>query len=130
MAREFKRKFSRGTTDEALFFRSALFEQVFSQTPQEDIETLIQILFFGQVKYDYSMTNLGRIPIPECNGDLQVEAFYGPLVNSSSRERTVGISTVAGKMSFSFAFRQSMMNPARGKALLDRALGLLLEAAQ
>ena len=128
VAREFKRKFGRSTTKEGLFFQSALFEKVFPQVTQEDIDILIQILFFGRVKYDYSITNLGRLPIPERNGNFQVEAFYGPLVNSSPLERTVGISTAAGKISFSFLFRQSMMDRASGKAIMDRAIGLLLAA--
>lgn len=129
VAREFKRRFRSDTNGAAIFFQPALFGKIFTETPREDVETLLRVLFYGPVKYDYSMTNLGLLPIPEQNGSLRVEAFYGPLVNSSQFERTVGISTVAGRMSLSLLFRQSKMRPASGKALMDRAIGLLLAAS-
>ena len=77
------------------------------------------------VKYDFSITNLGRIVLPERSGDLQVEAFYGPLVNASPYERTVGVSTLGGQMSIVLLFRRSMMEPARGRELLERAVSCI-----
>lgn len=125
LAREFKQNFKHDTRDEALFFRPAMFATAPAHLTPDDFEILAPILFFGPVKYDFSITNLGRLPIAERIGSLQVDAFYGPLVNSSPYERTVGVSTLAGKMSLSFLFRKSTMSPARGQALMDRAIALL-----
>ena len=129
-AREFKHKLEQGSRNETLFFNPLLFSKIFTQVPPADIGILAEMLFAGPVKYDFSITNLGRVVIPEHCGALQVEAFYGPLVNSSVYERTVGVSTLAGQMSMSFIFRKSMMEPARGKEMVERAIGVLMDAVK
>ena|GEM_PF-2331328 len=125
IAREFKKNLSHGSRDEALFFMPLMFSKIFTQIPRGDLELMLPFFFGRPVKYDFSITNLGRLPIPERSGALQVEAFYGPLVNSSAYERTVGVSTLADQMSFAFIFRKSMLEPAHGQELMERALGLL-----
>jgi len=125
VAREFKQKLSRDSRDETLLLMPLLFSKIFSQVPPSDHRILLRLLFSRPVTYDFSITNLGRVVIPERNGALQVEAFYGPLVNSSAYERTVGVSTLAEQMSLAFIFRQSMLAPASGRELLEHALGLL-----
>ena len=125
IAREFKKNFSRGSRDEALFFMPLMFSKIRTQFPPGDLEMVMPSFFGKPVKYDFSITNLGRLPIPERNGNLQVEAYYGPLVNSSPYERTVGVSTLGDQMSLSLLFRQSMLEPARGQELMERALRLL-----
>lgn len=129
VAREFKQRFAQDTRDEVLFFKTAMFIKAFTELPRADLNILADVMFSGPVNYDFSITNLGRIPIPEHNGKLNVQAFYGPLVNSSPYERTVGVSTLAGQASFSFLFRKSMMDPASGQALMDRAVKILLDAS-
>ncbi len=125
-AREFKQKLEQDSRNETLFFNPLLFSKIFTpQIAPADIGILVEMLFSRPVKYDFSITNLGRIPIAERSGALQVEAFYGPLVNASPYERTVGVSTVAGQMSLAFIFRRSMLEPADGKQLMERAIGML-----
>ena len=125
IAREFKKNLSRASRDEVLFFMPLMFSKIRTQIPPDDLGLVLPKFFGSPVKYDFSITNLGRLPIPERNGALQVEAYYGPLVNSSPYERTVGVSTLADQMSLSLLFRKSMLEPARGQALMERALGLL-----
>jgi hypothetical protein len=122
VAREFKQKLTRDSRDEVLFFMPLMFSKIFTQIPAGDREMVMPMLFGGPVKYDFSITNLGRIVLPERSGDLQVEAFYGPLVNSSPYERTVGVSTLGGQMSIVFLFRRSMMESDRGRELMERAV--------
>ncbi len=129
IAREFKHKFSLDTRLEELFFKPAVFMKIFTGFSNDDINMLMEIIFSGPVKYDFSITNLGRVAIPERSGSLQVEAFYGPLVNSSPYERTVGVSTLGGQMSMSFLFRKSIMDVGTGQKLMNRALGMLIEAS-
>lgn len=130
VARAFKQKFSAGTRPEELFFKPTVFMKIFTGFSNDDIDMLMGIIFSGRVKYDYSITNLGRVPIPERSGSLRVDAFYGPLVNSSPYERTVGVSTLNGQMSISFLFRKSMMDVETGQKLMNRALDVLLEATR
>ena len=125
IARAIKQNLIRDSRDEALFFKPLMFSKIFTQIPRGDLEIVLGMMFGRPVEYDFSITNLGRIAIPERSGALHVEAFYGPLVNSSAYERTVGVSTLAGQMSLAFIFRQSMLAPADGQALLERAMGLL-----
>ena len=129
VARAFKQKLGDDLCDEILFFRLLLFSKIFAKISPSDRQITAKLLFSSPIEYDFSITNLGRIPISEHNGAFQVEAFYGPLVNSSKYERTVGVSTAGGRMSLSLIFRKSMMEPARGKALIGRALEILTEAA-
>ena len=130
VAREFKQKLTQDSRDEALFFMPLMFSKIFTQVPAGDREIVGRMLFGGPVKYDFSITNLGRIVLPERSGDLQVEAFYGPLVNSSPYERTVGVSTLGGQMSIVFLFRRSMMEPDKGKDLLERAINCIKVVCQ
>ena len=104
--------------------------KAFSQAAPADIDILLRLLFFSPVNYDFSITNLGRVALPERCGALQVEAFYGPLVNSSEHERTVGVSTLGGQLGMVYTFRRSKMEPARAKELLERVVALLIEAAR
>ena len=89
----------------------------------------MELLFNSPVAYDFSITNLGRLAIPERSGGLRVEAFNGPLINSSEYERTVGVSTLGGQMSISYIFRKSQTDPAAAGELMQRALELLTRAA-
>lgn len=125
LARRFKQKFSRELRPERLFFKPLLYAQVFSQLPAAERGLAVEILFNGPVDYDFSITNLGRLPIPERSGGLRAEAFYGPLVNSSESERTVGISTLGAQMSITYLSRQSRSDPEQAKELLERAVALL-----
>jgi hypothetical protein len=127
LAREFKQRLDAEMRDERLFFGPLLCARAFSQVPDVDHGLVSRILFSGPVDHDLSITNLGHIILPEHSGTLRVEAFHG-LVNSSEFERTVTVGTVAGQMSFAYLVRRSLADPANAKALMDRALALLVQA--
>jgi len=129
MARDFKHRLGQNTRDEELFFKPMLISQAFSQSAPADVGILLGLLFFSPVNYDFSITNLGIVDLPERCGALQVEAFNGPLVNSSEHERTVGVSTFRGQLGMTFNLRRSKMEPAQAKALLERVSAILVEAS-
>jgi len=129
VAREFKQKLSRASADDRVFFMQLMMRGIDAMFRGPRAFGAMGSLFSGQPEYDYSITNLGLLDFPAQNGPLHVEAFYGPLVNSSPYERTVGVSTLAGQISLSFLFRKSTMDPTSGQALMDRAIGLLIRAA-
>ncbi len=127
LARQFKDRFSPELHDERLFFKPLLFSKAFAQLSQADRRIMGRMMFQGPVPYDFSITNVGRVVIPERSGALQVEAFYGPLVNSSPYERTVGVGTLGGQLSMAYTFRKSRLEPSQ--ELIDRAVELLIQAA-
>ena len=81
------------------------------------------------INYDFSITNLGRLDFPVRYGPLRLEAMYGPAVNTSEQERTVGVTTIGGRMAFTLAFRDFVLDPAAAEQLKARAMARLGEAA-
>lgn len=124
MAREFHARFRQDAADENAFMMPLMFG-AFSK---DEIMEVAKAFFSRPVKYDFSITNLGRLNFPTEVGPLQVEAFYN-LVNSSEHERTVGVNTFGGRMTFILIFRESKMTPQAGGQLMADALQQLAEAS-
>jgi hypothetical protein len=127
VAREFKRRLNDGMADHRLFVQELTMSKIETSFPKSQLFDAFTTYFSG-AEYDFSITNLGQVDIPAATGPLTVEAFHGPLVNSMENERTVGVSTFAGKLTFALLFRRSMMDPAWAAQLLERAVANL-EAA-
>jgi hypothetical protein len=73
------------------------------------------------IDYDVSISNLGRIDVPEQYGALRLESIYAPIFPATGPEhRILGVSTFAGQMRFTFSTR----NPDAG-AMAHRGLELL-----
>ena len=71
--------------------------------------------------YDLSISNLGRVNIPEQYGDLTLESIYAPTMNvSGPTHRIVGVTTFGGRMRCTFTSR----DPAAPK-LVRRSLEIL-----
>lgn len=124
MAREFHARLRQDAADENAFMMPLMFG-AFSK---DEIMEVAKAFFSRPVKYDFSITNLGRLDFPTEIGSLQVEAFYN-LVNSSEHERTVGVNTFGGRMTFILIFRESKMTPQAGGQLMADALQQLAEAS-
>jgi len=129
VSREFKNRLNRDSDDARIFLKQLKISSIIAQFPRPESYEAIGRLFRGRMKYDFSITNLGQLDFPAQFGPLHIDAFYGPLVNSGERERTVGVSTLAGKMTLTLLFRRSRMDPARAEQLMERAIGLLVRAA-
>jgi hypothetical protein len=72
--------------------------------------------------YDVSISNLGRLDLPERYGDLVLESVYAPTFNASRPgHRVLGVSTFAGRMRCTFASSdpEAPQLLARARALLD-----------
>ena len=100
---------------------------VFSQIPERDLKEILPTLFNRPVKYDFSVTNLGRVDLPVNAGKFVVEAFYN-LVNTSEHERTICVNTFNGRLTYSYLFRESKMNPSKAQSLKDLVSGQLSKA--
>ena len=126
-AREFKRKMNQSSTDENLFIFPLMIAAVFSQIPERNLKEILTTLFNRPVKYDFSVTNLGRVDLPVNAGKFVVEAFYN-LVNTSEHERTICVNTFNGRLTYSYLFRESKMNPSKAQSLKDLVSGQLSKA--
>ena len=123
-AREFKQRLTRDSADHLLFVQELTIAKMETSFPREQLFEAFG-LFFSKNHYDFSITNLGKADIPTEVGSLAVEAFYGPLVNSMEGERTVGVSTFAGRLTFLLAFRRSGTDPAWAAKLMERVIARL-----
>jgi NRPS condensation-like uncharacterized protein len=118
VAREFKRKMQEASRDDNLFMFPLMIGAVFSCLPEKDLKDILPTLFNQPVKYDFSITNLGRLDLPIKTGRFDVEAFYN-LVNASEHERTICVNTFNGRLTYSCLFRESKMRPRQGEKLMD-----------
>lgn len=126
-AREFKNNFLSSLIEDNYFFDMLLYDKVFSDFTTEEVDIVADMLFNNKPKYDFSITNLGRLPFAERYGSLSVDTFYGPLVNSSEHERTVGVSTLKGRLTMTYLLRRSNMSEEQAQALQSRVLAILSE---
>jgi hypothetical protein len=101
---------------------------MFGAFSKDEIMEVAKVFFGRPVKYDFSITNLGRLDFPGEVGPLQIESVYN-LVNSSEHESTVGVNTFGGRMTLILIFRESKMTPQAGEQLMADALQQLAEAA-
>jgi hypothetical protein len=129
IARDIKRELNRGSTDEKIFLWLLGMQSMVSAFSDADMLSLLAEFASQPIGYDFSITNLGRLDFPVRYGPLRLEAMYGPAVNTSEQERTVGVTTVGGRMFFTLAFRDFVLDPATAEQLKTRAMAWLGEAA-
>jgi hypothetical protein len=128
-AREFKQKLNQASSDEHVFMVPMIIGAVFSQLPENDRKYLLPILFNRPVKYDFSVTNLGRVDLPVKSSRFELEAFHN-LVNASEHERTVCVNTFNGKLANSLLFRESKMDLRSAEKLMELISQQLAQAVQ
>ncbi|MBN2148831.1 MAG: hypothetical protein JW726_15695 [Anaerolineales bacterium] len=79
------------------------------------------------VNYDFSISNLGRLSLPAQNSTLKLESVYGPIVNTSEREMTVGISTACDHLTMTLTYRDFLLNPEDAEKMADKAVDILAQ---
>ena len=75
--------------------------------------------------HDLSLTNLGPLEVPARGADLRVDEVHGPLVNALPGERTVGVTTLAGRLSWTVATFTDEHDDGWARALLAAATARL-----
>ena len=126
VAREAKQALSRDQRGKNMLMMMPVMKPILRKMPLEKLAG-----FYGQnIRYDLSITNLGRLPLPAQYGSLCLERLYGPVVNGTPNEQVLGVSTVNGRMSFTFTYREVMLDTPTAQRLLDRALFHLETACQ
>jgi NRPS condensation-like uncharacterized protein len=129
VARDIKRELNRGSTDGRIFLWLLGMQSMVSALSDADMLSALDEFASQPIGYDFSITNLGRLDFPVRYGPLRLEAMYGPAVNTSEQERTVGVTTIGGRMFFTLAFRDFVLDPATAEQLKARAMAWLGEAA-
>jgi len=124
MAREFYASLKRDAEGVELFKMPMMFGAFMQSFSKTELAEVAALFFRRQVTYDFSVTNLGRLDFPSQVGALRIESFHN-LVNSSELERTVGVNTFEGRMTFIFMFRESKMTLQEGEQLMAQAIGEL-----
>jgi NRPS condensation-like uncharacterized protein len=81
------------------------------------------------VKYAFSISNLGRINLTEINRSPRLKAIYGPIVNTSEQEMTVGISTYKGLLTMTLTYHGFVLKDNKADQIADLACELLCKAA-
>jgi hypothetical protein len=88
-----------GVTEEQLFSIPIVMMQV-AERP-----LTVPVVTFD---YDLSISNLGKVTIPSCYGDLILESIYAPTMNvSMPSHRILGVTTFKGSMRCTFTSRDS-----------------------
>ncbi|MFZ6026313.1 MAG: phthiocerol/phthiodiolone dimycocerosyl transferase family protein [Chloroflexota bacterium] len=80
------------------------------------------------VRYDFSISNLGRLCLPTAGTSPVLEAVYGPVVNTSEREMTVGVSTACERLTMTLAYRDFVLDPMQAEKMATKAVDILAEA--
>jgi hypothetical protein len=82
------------------------------------------------IRYDFSVTNLGRLDADASNMHYQIKALYGPMVNALSGERTIGVCTLGGQIRFVLTTFADDMRPSMADILVQCAIQELVDAVQ
>ncbi|MGL5926476.1 phthiocerol/phthiodiolone dimycocerosyl transferase family protein [Chroococcidiopsis sp.] len=82
--------------------------------------------FIEQYGGDITVTNLGRLAIPQQFGQLQLRGIYGPSVMPSRDDgRLLGVATVGERLCFTLVYPESVLSPTAAAQLQQDAMQLL-----
>jgi hypothetical protein len=129
VARSLKKDLLRATSDGNVFMMPLGFHAIDTRCSPREGQSIAEVVFLGPPRYDFSITNIGRLDFPVKAGALRVEAFHN-LVNSSEYEKTVNMNSFDGRLNFALLLRESLMTPDEAWELLEAAVGLLDEAVK
>ena len=91
-------------------------------------DKLLKKMMWDKMSYGYAITNVGNMTIPVRYGQLQLESIYGPFVYSDVNEKTVGIITIGGKMTFTVAYNKVNISSIAMQKLKEDAMARLTQA--
>jgi hypothetical protein len=115
-------------SDPPLLFNTLFQRQQFLAT-LPDAPTVLQAMQ-QQHGYDLLLTNLGRLPLEQQFGDIQIAEFYGPAVMAGvDREQVVGVATWGDRLSLTVLSPSTNTSATSATAFLAAGLELLEKAA-
>ncbi len=123
IAQEIKQKLARDSVAEKVLFPFAMAQYLEPNGP--GLELLGD---FNNISYDLSITNLGRFNFPVSYSGLELQAIFGPVVTTTANERILGVTTVGGKLCFTFVFQPKDMTLAQAEEIKAQAMAFLVDA--
>jgi NRPS condensation-like uncharacterized protein len=131
-AREIKKQMTNAKNDPS-FYDSVFGFKAMYQYFSSHISERNRRMTGMKIKYDFSITNVGRIDDTYLfQGDepllYSINAVFGPIVNSFPGEKTVGITTFGNKIRFVFTSFANEVSPSTANNMLKKTI-LILENA-
>ena len=89
---------------------------------------LLKKMKWDRISYGYSITNVGKINIPVSYGKFQLESVYGSLFYSDVNEKTVGVITVSGKLTYLLSYNEDNLDKDCAQKIKNRFNQYIAEA--
>ncbi len=80
---------------------------------------LLKKMRWDKTSYGYSITNVGRAPIPLTYGNLGIECIYGPFFYSDVNEKTVGVITTGDTITFMLTYNSQVIPDDKVKRIME-----------
>ncbi len=125
----FRRRLGRATTDVGLFAGVILLDELTHGGDPAAIRQFVDWMQNERISYDISISNLGRLDIPEQYGRFQIQAFHGPWVLGPQRTPLIGVATLGDRLSFSMTMQVTPDSVHRSTAIKTAAMQHLATAA-
>lgn len=127
VARDVRQGFVQRMRD-ANLFNIMIDAQIIIEAISDSLQPAAMMQSAPAANYDLSITNLGRLKMPEPTNKLQLEALYGPCVAGNPDEVVLGVNSVNGRLHFSLLFLESKMSLVQGERIQNDAMGWMAEA--
>lgn len=90
------------------------------------VKRIVKYLKSSEGTHDVTLSNMGRLTIPEHYGSFEVETIYSPNVAFPWKNpNTAIISTFKGEMDFTFCSHDAFLDQEDAKAIRDKIIDLL-----
>ena len=100
---------------------------VMSEYFHGSVKKMVKYLRSTAGGHDLTLSNMGRLGIPENYDSFEVETLYSPSVGFPWRNaNTLVVSTFKGRMDFTFFSNHAFLDKKEAEEIKDRALELLL----
>ena len=97
-------------------------------SPSDVIRQAVPTFATQPVGYDFSVSNLGRLSLPDQGNALKMDCIYGPIVNTSEQELTVGIATINDKLTMTLTYRDFILDSVKAEEMADKVMEILGQA--
>ncbi len=107
MARVFHRQIQKSTTDQKLLVINKLIEKVGLSLL---IPLMVKQVKNPKIRFGYMISNLGKLDVNADPGPHCIREFYGPMVYVNCAEKSIGVTTIDGKMHFTLTWLTSVLD--------------------
>ncbi len=90
-------------------------------------QKMLKLAHWHELYYGCAITNVGRLDVPESYGLLTLEAIHGPIVYSDVNEKTIGVATVANRLTVSMTSNGHLVSEKQATEILTRIKSALIK---